>query len=243
MADDLDDLLGPDGDETAPSEEPNKKKTRPAGRKKPGPKPGSRNHMKAPQSDKRTPDAPKRQVDILGGVTTNFLSQVFRMKAATVRRRLGECEVRRYEGSSPIYDLHIAAQYLVKPQIDLREFFRTLRPDELPSLLQKDVWDAELKKQKWTIEAGELWYTEDVLEATGEVFKTIKNTAQLWQDNIDHIEHLTDKQREALSNAVHGLLNDLYTKIVEQQFSGEISNQAEQVDDNGLPVPRKSESE
>lgn len=195
--------------------------------------------LSVPQTQKRTPHIPRSQKDILGGVTVQFLSEIFRMKAATVRRRLAECEVRRYEGQSAIYDLPEAAAYLIDPKVDLREFFRTLRPEELPAQLQKDVWDAQLKRQKWMENAGELWHTTDIVETLGEMFKTIKSTVQLWQDNIDQIDQLTDKQREALSQSCDGLLHRIHESLIEAGVGQQYGNQSQQVSENGLPIPRQ----
>lgn len=153
--------------------------------------------------------------DVTAGVTVTWIANIFHMGVGTVRRKLANCpKLQNYKGGE-LYDLKIAVQYLVKPAVDISTFIKNMRPGDLPPMLQKDYWDAMLKRQRWEEEAGELWRTDQVLEVLGEAFKTVKMTIQLWPENLERVHGLSDQQRAALLQCTDGLLEDLNKALVE----------------------------
>lgn len=153
---------------------------------------------------------------LLNPVTITFLSQVMEMDRQTVTKRLAKLPpVVMHRGGTPAYNFKQAMSYLATPVIDPAEVIKRIGSNDLPSALQKDVWDARLKAQKWRRQAGELWATEDVLEVLGEAFKRLKTTTQLWVDQITDKLALSDEMREELSRAVDGLQHDLHQTLVE----------------------------
>lgn len=155
--------------------------------------------------------------EILTGVSVTFLMQAFRMERITVRKRLaGLVPIRMGRGNSPLYDFVQAASYLVKPRVDIKEYIRSVKPDDLPPELRREIWDAKLKQQRWEEKAGDLWRTDDVFEVMGEAFKTIKTTVQLWSDNIERATGLSQEQRKLIMDMSDALLDEIHRSLVKQ---------------------------
>lgn len=166
----------------------------------------------AEEEDYRPPSLD--MTDVYAGVTVGWLSKVFGMDPSDVKKRLADCPPLHRRKAGYVYSLPIAARYLVKPVFDVQKYLSTMKASELPNGLQKDYWDAALKRQKWEENAGHLWRTEAVLEVLGEAFKNIKFSMQLWADNLDRVTGLTEEQRKLLVGMVDGLQDELYENMV-----------------------------
>jgi hypothetical protein len=154
------------------------------------------------------------------GVTATWLSQVFNMSPVTVKRKLKECPSIGATKAGFLYDLSTAATYLVKPVFSVKEYFKTMKPEELPAKLQDKYWSALMRRIKYEERAGALWRTERVLFVLGEVFQTIKFSLQLWADTLDRATGLSAEQRELLRGMVDALQDELYTKLRELEKEG-----------------------
>lgn len=153
--------------------------------------------------------------DVYHGVTVSWLGNVFNMDPATVKKRLKDCPPLHRRKTGFVYDLKVAAPYLVKPAIDLQEYLRTMKVSELPINLQEAYWSAMQKRQAWEEKAGHLWKTESVLEVLGDVFQTIKFTMQLWPDNIERHLGLPPEVRTMLTGMIDEMQKELYIKLKE----------------------------
>lgn len=215
MTDDLDDLLGPDPDE-AP-----KKRSR--GR----PKGSADSKPRKPREASQAVNDNGRAVSVGGKadasviqalhrpVSITFMAEALRIDRKTVARKLADLPpVDHHRGQMPLYNFQQAIQYLVKPKVNVAEYVRKMGVSELPLSLQKDVWDAKLKEQKWREQAGELWRTEDVMEVLGETFQRLKTTTQLWIDQIAEGQALPPAARTELTKLVDGLQTDLHKTLV-----------------------------
>jgi len=218
--DDLDDLLGPDPG--ASSEEP-----------EPQPNPGSARPLGRVSSEVvQTLHRP---------VSVTFLSQVMDMDRKTVVKRLtGLSPAGRHRGNAALYDFRQAMQFLVTPKVDVAAYVRKMGVGDLPSALQKDVWDARLKEQKWRQNAGELWPTSSVLEVLGEAFQRLKTTTQLWVDEIAEVNSLPTEVRTELVSRVDGLQAELHKSLVEMPKERSTESQLAELDpEEGLANVRE----
>lgn len=152
--------------------------------------------------------------DVHAGVTIDWICSVFGMAPRTAKKRLAGLAPMRKVRTSVLYDLRQAAAYVVDPLINVEQFVKTLRPEDLPPKLTKDYWDAMLKRRKYELLAGELWATGDVLEVLGGAFKHIKESTQLWINTIERTTELTQKQRETLVTLADQLLSDVHSRLV-----------------------------
>lgn len=165
-------------------------------------------------------------------VSMTFLMQVFKMDRLTVKKKLAELPpIRMAKGGVPEYDFRQAAAYLVKPKVDIAEYIKTLRPTDLPAYLQDQWWAAQLKRQKWQKEAGELWPTDDVIAVFGDVFQHMKTTMQLWVDQIAENHAVTPAMRTELVQLVDGLQRDLHERLVAMPHETARRNQLREFDD------------
>lgn len=163
---------------------------------------------------------------VLGGVTASWLAQAFEMDVKDVKRKLAGCPAlvegsdsgRGYQGR--LYELKIAAAYLVKPKISATNFLTAVKKAELPATLQQSFWDAMLKRQKYEENAGDLWRTAKVREVLGQTFQSMKFTIQLWVDTIERATGLTSEQRRILIEMSDGLQGDIYETLVRQMDNG-----------------------
>lgn len=192
MSDDFDLLdMSPEGGEPAPE----KLQTKPMG--------------SAGRADARVVQA------LLQPVSITFLAQILKMERRTVNKRLAAlAPIAQHRGNTPLYDFRQAMQYLVIPKTDVSEAIKKMGTADLPTSLQKDVWDAKLKAQTWRERAGELWRTDQVLEVLGDAFQRLRTTTQLWIDQIGDKHSLPAPARKELVELVDALQADLHQALV-----------------------------
>jgi hypothetical protein len=181
---------------------------------------------------------------VYAGVTVGWLAQAFNIDPITVKKRLADCPALERRKAGYIYELRIAARYLVKPVFDVEAYMKTMKIEELPTRLQETYWSAKVKRQNWEKEAGDLWSSEDVLDVMGSTFQTMKFTMQLWADNLDRMTGLSLEQRELLVKSVDTLQDEMYASLeekarekntlseLEKYLTGEREEKAKQEDDD-----------
>lgn len=163
---------------------------------------------------------------VLGGVSMTWLSTVFRMDKNVVRKRVAQCRVLRYErANAPLFELKEVLPHFVPPATaDLTEHIKKMNKSDLPVYMQDEFWAAQLKRQKWEENAGELWRTEDVVDVFSDTFKTIADTLQMWPDTVEVTNGLTDDQRKTLDHAIESLKSEVYRRMVNNAKSKQHEN-------------------
>lgn len=173
--------------------------------------------------------------DVYGGVSASWLAQVFGHDKNTIAKKLATAgiEVVGRRNNGPLYRIPDAAAYLVKPKVDLVAYVKTLRPNDLPPMLNVAYWDAMLKRQKWEENAGDLWRTEDVLTVFGDLAFEIKTTVNLWVEEVDRREGLTNDQRKIITELSDTLLVRVHQQMVEAPGQRKTSSSA--TEDGAMP--------
>jgi len=151
---------------------------------------------------------------VLGGVSIAWLATVFEMDPKKVKKLLRKVPPVRITRQGPRYSVAVAAQYLVSPRADIREFLQTAKPTDLPVRFQHQFWAAQEKRQKVEELAGDLWRTEAVVDVLAEAAKAIKGAITTWADNTERAAGLNDEQRKALRMQTDMLLSKLYDVFV-----------------------------
>jgi hypothetical protein len=156
---------------------------------------------------------------VASGVTVSWLAQVFDMDVKTVTRRLKRCPIKieKTRGTkmrTRLYDLKVAAPYLVDPAFSTRDYMRALKAGDLPPALSNAVWQGLLARQRWEENAGDLWRTEAVREVLGDTFQTIKFQIQLFPDTVERHAELSDRQREIIRELCDALQQEIYDSLV-----------------------------
>lgn len=176
---------------------------------------------------------PDFEVDdnVFAGVTRTWLADVFGMDPTTVKKRLANCPTKGKRGQFPVYDLRMAAQYLVPPRVNIGEYLKSMRPNDLPPILQSAYWDAQKKRQDWELNAGELWKTEKVIETLSETFKLIKTSVSLFADTVEQEHGLTESQRATIAELTDSLMDDIHNSLVRQHELSRTPNQLAELKD------------
>lgn len=167
------------------------------------------------------------------GVGVTWLSEAFGLSRTVTQSRLATCPaLRTAQNGGKVYDIRVAAAYLVKPRVSIEEYLNGLEPKDLPQQLQKEFWAAKLSEQRWRKQAGELFAAEDVIAVFGEVFKLIKNKTRLWQNSISSVEALSIAQIEVLQNLTEDLLDKIYQSLLALESGSKTPSQLAEVDDD-----------
>lgn len=165
-------------------------------------------------------------------VSITFLCEVMKMDRKNVTKRLAPlAPLDQHRGQSPLYDFRQAMQYLVTPRGDIAQTIKRLGTEDLPNSLQKDVWDARLKEQKWKANAGELWHTSTVLDVLTEAFQRLKSSTQLWIDQVSDNHMLPPEARKELTELVDALQADLHRTLVKMPEDKATKSQAGDMED------------
>lgn len=170
------------------------------------------------------------------GVTVSWLAQVFDMDVKTVAKRLKRCPIKieKTRGTkmrTRLYDLKVAAPYLVDPAFSTRDYMKALKQGDLPPALQSQVWQGLLARQKWEENAGDLWRTEKVREVLGDTFQTIKFQIQLWVDTVERHTELSDRQREIIRELCDALQQEIYDSLVRMANDRATESQLSELDE------------
>lgn len=169
--------------------------------------------------------------EVFRGVSLTWLAQAFGMDKATCRKRLAHCppigKVKNYE----VYSLRQASAYLVEPKIDLSAYIKSLKPTDLPSILQDTYWSAMIKRQKWEENAGHLWRTDDVLSVFGELAMTLKTTITLWVEDMHRSHSLSAELRTTMKQQADNLLTEIHRIMVDSPARSSTRSTVSEMDD------------
>lgn len=160
------------------------------------------------------------EVDVgtfLRPVNVNFLANVFGMHRNTVIKRLARCPVADYavrgRSRQALYDFKTACDYLANPRIDVAQWIKSQRVQDLPQHISDQFWKAMRSKQAWEREAGHLWHTQDVIDVFGKVFMLIKETTQTWVEKLPGKATMSNEQYNAFRKLVLDLLNEIHAEL------------------------------
>lgn len=148
------------------------------------------------------------------GVSAAWLGHVFGHDKNTIKKKLANCLPSGTNRGTPLYRIPDAAQWLVKPKVNIADYIKGMSRRDLPPELNDLYWGAMLKRQKWEENAGQLWRGEDVLRVLGEGAIKIKNIVQLWVDELDRVNGLPENLRAQLQQMADALLEEIHESYV-----------------------------
>lgn len=145
------------------------------------------------------------------------IAHLFRTDAKTIPKRLrGMVGAGRNRRGHAVYDIAEAATYLVRPGYEIEEYIRQMSPQELPPLLSKEYWNGLNARLKYEKEMGNLWPTEQVVEAFGTGLAALRMSILLMQDAVEREHSLSQAQRDAMQRIMDGAVNDCREAIEEK---------------------------
>lgn len=153
---------------------------------------------------------------IYDGVTLTTLGEIFGLDHKEVKKRIVG-RVKSHGGvKNPIYRIRDAAPYLCEIKTDPEEMIKSLSPSKLPSALQDAFWKAQISRQKYEENRGDLWRTQRVFEVISSAFKTIRLTVLMFVDTVSQRTEMSLEQRRIIQELGDGLLESLVTKLREE---------------------------
>lgn len=156
------------------------------------------------------------------GASISQLGKLFGMDNRTVQSKITGLEPAGRRAGHPIYSVKEAAPFLVEMQLNIDDveqvikYVRKLNHTNLPKMLTKEFWHAMLAKQKYELNAGDLWETEKVAEVYGDLVKAVRTPLILAKDSILNEVELTGRQHQILDAIIDGLLGDLQDAVAKQ---------------------------
>jgi hypothetical protein len=146
--------------------------------------------------------------DLVKGFSINQLAELFEMDRRTVTDRLREVEPSGTRSSHSVYRLVDAAPRLL--EVDSLGVKASRRAAN-----EKDFWDAQLKKQKFEENAGDLWRTDKVIEVFAQVFKQFRESVVVFVDSLEHESGLPPETIASAKMFGDSLLTECRAKLLE----------------------------
>ncbi len=168
---------------------------------------------------------------IQNGVPIPFLAHVFRKSQHITKERLRSVTPIRYgKNGAFFYDLFEAAEALVDPKVDIGEYMKSIKIEDLPNHLQDNYWKVKQRRQDYEEKARELWHVQDVREVIGDTFRTIRNAIQLFGDNLDSKAPLSPAHRKLLREMLNVLQQDIRDGLEENIKKKSTRSQIKELD-------------
>lgn len=151
------------------------------------------------------------------GANMSQLSVLFKMDDRVLKEKMHGLQPCGKRGNAAIYDVaEVAARCgkLSEDQVDAA--MKRLNHADLPKALTKEYWAGLRSKQAYMKDEGELWPTDKVVEAVGDIFKLVSMSAKLMIDTVERQVELSDRQREIVKAQADGLVRDVRQRVLEK---------------------------
>lgn len=140
------------------------------------------------------------------------LAEIFDIYRATVRKRLSGVKPDGMLRKNPAYTIKTAAEHLVEryKQNDVE-----LDPDKMSPDEARSYWDSKLKEQKFLENDGDLWRSEEVLDALSGVAKNIALPLRGIPDILERRAGLEPHQVELVTEIVNATMKEMHDRLIE----------------------------
>jgi hypothetical protein len=165
------------------------------------------------------------------GVTPGWLAAVLGIGRTTVNRKLADVAPKRVHATgAKLYDVREVLPHFILPH-DIKGILARMNPKDLPERLRKDYWTARKAEQAVRENARDLWRSDDVHRALGDIAKLVKDTITLWTDDVDEAVGLTPEQVEVLDRLTRDLLLKINHSVMEYVEKGVTRPQESEFDE------------
>lgn len=168
------------------------------------------------------PQAPDHGVAISAivaqGITSRDLASLTGKPLHVVEAALGTlAPLRGQQVRTRVYDIWQALAVLgsggegVDEQV-LEEAIKKMKPTQLPAALTLEFWKGQSARAAYLTERGDLWRTAKVQQLVAGIYKAVRQSMSLLEDNVDQQTALTPRQREivrAVADATLGEAKEL----------------------------------
>lgn len=169
------------------------------------------------------------QAMLYDGLNISQLEVILEMDKRAIREKIHQGRVASAgtRNGVDIYKLKELLPWVVKPHYNIEDYIKQMHHNELPKLLTKEFWAGQRAKQDYLEKAGNLWKTEQVVEAIGEIYKLVKMSTLLTTDAVERQVELSEAQRGIIKSIMDGMLTDLYLSIQEKFKADNDGDEAE----------------
>lgn len=147
---------------------------------------------------------------LLKGASIRQISLLFEVHRDVVAEAIrdGNVQPTGDRAGNPVYRVVDVAPYLVRPVSSGQKVQRRSASTE------KDYWDAQLKRQKFLENAGDLWRTEKVIDVLAEIFKHLRESIVVFLDTMEHESGLPPAQIDRTKAFGDALMQNMHDKLV-----------------------------
>jgi hypothetical protein len=131
--------------------------------------------------------------EILSGASISQLGEIFELDRRTVTGRLRKVKPSGERSGNPTYRILDAAPLLLERYV-YNEQGELVRNDNRTDESAKDYWDAQLKRQKYEENAGDLWRTDQVVMTISQILKFFRESLVVFMDNLEYDSGLPQEQ-------------------------------------------------
>lgn len=176
---------------------------------------------------------------IIAGLTVSDMAKLLRVDLRKVQEAVASCKPTGRRRGFSIFSVADVAPLVMKPQIDIESYIRSLKPKDLPPALQKAFWDAQEARQSFEEKAGNLWHTHRVQEVIGKFVMIVRQRVVLATDQVDRMAPLTDEQRRLVQGLLDGMLGELQKSVVDEFKDYKGAGERQDIYEEGPPKPFK----
>lgn len=98
----------------------------------------------------------------------------------------------------------------------LEEAIKRMKPTQLPAALTLEFWKGQSARAAYLTERGDLWRTAKVQQLVAGIYKAVRQSMSLLEDNVDQQTALTTRQREIIRTIADATLGEAKERINEE---------------------------
>lgn len=98
----------------------------------------------------------------------------------------------------------------------IEEAIKRMKPTQLPAALSHEFWKGLGARAAYLTERGDLWRTSKVQQLVAGIYKAVRQSMSLLEDNVDQQTALTPRQREIIRSVADATLGEAKELIGEQ---------------------------
>ena len=186
---------------------------------------------------------------IYDGASINQIAAMFGMANTEVAGKLRSLAPAGVRSGYPIYAVKEAAEYLLKPRVDIEKYIRKVGMKDLPTTLQKDLWTALNGQLKFEEAQGAVFRAERISLTLSEVFKTVRMRLLLAPDEAERQGVMSSETvawfRGYIDDTMRSLKDDMIAAMKElvPQLAGIIDYEPDDTADEDEVAPAVKEDD
>lgn len=146
--------------------------------------------------------------NLLRGASINQLAEIFQCDRRTVTNKLRSLKPSGARSGFPIFSIKEAAPLILKVKEDAK----------ITAAIEKDFWDAQLKRQKYERENYDLWPTDQVEDVIATLLKIFRESYTMYIDNMETDSDVPAHLIEKLKRQGDHMLQTCFESLEANEF-------------------------